>query len=218
MGMMSASPKVSAPDFDVRTSETPEGLATVHDPDCPAIIWSRRPAARFQEWIDDVALEKLPQARLMLRPEHVREAITHICDHRGTPDCFERDLLIDDAAALAAIYATIVEVGFLRLRFDIVDADAVNAPSWNDDAAQLICTYRGPGTRYGIARKTGSPRYIGTVPTGAPILTSGSIQANGPALRFLDMAPPMKRAEESRLVLTIQSAADPTLVQRPTLH
>ena len=101
-------------------SETPEGLATIHQPGCAAAIWRRDPAPAFQSWIDGLSPEHLPQSRVILRPDMVRDALGHICAAAGTPDCPERTMLIDDATALAQVFTDLMAARYLRLRLDVV--------------------------------------------------------------------------------------------------
>ncbi|WP_170470203.1 DUF1826 domain-containing protein [Ruegeria arenilitoris] len=88
----------------VGVAETPEGLSVIHNPGCAAAIWRRDPLASFQSWIDGLRPEQLPKARVILRPEAVRDAVVELCEASGIPAGLERDRLVDDVAALAAIF------------------------------------------------------------------------------------------------------------------
>ena len=159
----------------VGVTEAPEGLAAIHHPGCAAAIWRRNALPGFQSWIDALEPEQLPQARVILRPEDVRETATGICEACGTPDCRERERLVDDTAALADIFAGLTPAPYLRLRFDVITTNACRKFHIDAVTARLVCTYRGTGTQYGISTNGAEPQRVFTVPTGAPILLRGTL-------------------------------------------
>lgn len=193
----------------VGVTEAPDGLSAIHDPDCAAVIWRREPLSRFQTWIDRLAPEQLPRTRVILRPEAVRDAAHGICETCGTPTCAERDLLIDDAAALADLFAGLTEAPYLRLRFDVVTTNACRKFHIDAVTARLVCTYRGTGTQYGISTGGAEPHRVFTVPTGAPILLRGTLWPQEPRSGLLHRSPPIEGTGETRLVLVLDPVADP---------
>lgn len=200
--------KRSAPS-GVEISDTTEGLAAILRPECAAAIWRRRPLPGFQSWIDALAPERLPKARVILRPEKVREAAVQICDMAGTPDGAERDRLIDDTTALAEIFAGLMDARYLRLRLDVITTNACRKFHVDAVTARLVCTYRGTGTQYGISTRGTEPRRIFTVPTGAPILLRGTLWPERPSSGLLHRSPPIEGTGETRLVFVLDSVADP---------
>ena len=104
-------------------------------------IWRRRPLPGFQSWLDALESERLPKARVILRPEDVRETAFLIFEASGTPECAERERMIDDAAALADIFAGLMCTPYLRLRFDVVTTNACRKFHIDAVTARLICTY-----------------------------------------------------------------------------
>ncbi len=88
-------------------TDTPEGLFPIHRSDCAVAIWRRNPLPSFLSWINGLTPEQLPKALLKLSPENLREAMLHKCKKYGTPNCSERDRLIDDTAALAKVFSSI---------------------------------------------------------------------------------------------------------------
>ena len=193
----------------VRLSDTPEGLSAIQEPDCAATIWQRCPLPEFQSWIDALAPEQLPKARIVLRPEQIRDAIFHICDAAGTPNCTDRVRLIDDTAALADIFAKLMRAPYVRLRFDVVTNNACRKFHIDAVTARLVCTYRGTGTQYGISTDGAEPSQIFTVPTGAPILMRGTLWPEKPSSGLLHRSPPIEGTSETRLLLVLDPIFDP---------
>ncbi len=193
----------------VEVTELPEGLSAIHRPGCAAAIWRRRPLPGFQSWIDSLEPERLPSARVVLRPEHVRETVTQICETSGTPGCRERDSLVDDTAALADIFAAQMSAPYIRLRFDIVSTNACWKFHIDTVTARLVCTYRGTGTQYGVSTDGAEPQRIFTVPTGAPMLLRGRLWPNQPESGLVHRSPPIEGTGETRLVLVLDPISDP---------
>ena len=152
----------------VAVTDTPDGLQAIRDAATAAAIWRRQPLAGFREWIDGLSPDTLPTARVILRPASVRDAVTQLCDAAGMPPGPERARLIDDIAALADLFAGVMQTPFLRLRLDVVQGNACRKFHVDAITARLVCTYRGTGTQYGIGAAGADPARIFTVPTGAP--------------------------------------------------
>ena len=193
----------------VGVADSPEGLAAIRHPGCAAVIWHRQPVPAFQKWIDGLRPEVLPQARLILRPEAVREVMAEVCDMSGTPPGAERERLIDDVAALSDIFAGLMRARWLRLRLDAVTTNACGRFHIDAVTARLICTYRGTGTQYGISTDGAEPRRIFTVPTGAPIALRGTLWPERPPSGLLHRSPPIEGRGETRLVLVLDMVDDP---------
>ena len=206
--MMLAREVVEEAPVAVRVADTPEGLSAIHGPGCAAAIWHRRPMSGFQSWIDALEPERLPKAREILRPETVRETLEAICDASGTPDCRERERLIDDTAALADIFLGVTSAPYLRLRFDVVTTNACRKFHIDAVTARLICTYCGTGTQYGISVDGAEPRRVFTVPTGAPILLRGTLWPERPKPGLRHRSPPIEGTGETRLLLVLDPISD----------
>jgi len=193
----------------VGVADTPEGLSAIHRQGCAAAIWRRHPLTSFQSWIDALEPEQLPRARVILRPEDVREATRKICDSCKMPETSERKRLIDDTAALADIFAELMRAKYLRLRFDVVTTNACRKFHIDAVTARLVCTYRGTGTQYGVSTDGAEPRHIFTVPTGAPILLRGTLWPQRPSSGLLHRSPPIEGTGETRAVLVLDPIDDP---------
>ena len=197
------------PEDAIAVAMSPEGLSAIHNLNCAAAIWPRQPLHSFQSWIDALAPEHLPKSRVILRPEHVRDAASQICDLCGTPDCTERALLVDDVAALAHIFAELMRVQFLLLHLDVVATDTCRKFHTDAVAARLICTYRGTGTQYRLSSEAGAAQRIFTVPTGSPILLRGTLCPKRPGSGLLHRSPPIEGTGETRLVAILDPVTDP---------
>ena len=192
----------------VSVADMPEGLSAIRNPDCAAAIWQRHTVPSFQTWLDTLEPERLPKARVTFRPERVRETVEAICKVSGTPDCRERERLVDDVAALAGIFSRLAPAPYLQLRFDVVTTNACRKFHVDVVTARLICTYRGTGTQYGISTDGTEPRRVLTVPTGAPILLRGSLWPERPKSGLMHRSPPIDGTGETRLVLVLDPISD----------
>ncbi len=139
----------------------------------------------------------------------MRQVVHRTCDLAGTPGGPERDMLIDDAAALASIFAELVKVPFLRLRLDVVTTNACRKFHIDAVTSRLVCTYRGTGTQYGISTDGADPERVFTVPNGAPIVLRGTLWPTNPKSCLLHRSPPIEGTGETRLVLVLDPVADP---------
>ncbi|WP_226898607.1 DUF1826 domain-containing protein [Mangrovicoccus algicola] len=187
----------------------PAGLAAIHRPGTAAALWDRRPLDRFQAWIDALPAGQLPRTRVILRPEAVCDALLDVARICGTPDCPERNMLIEDASALAAIFADVMDCAHLRLRLDVVRTDACRRFHVDAVTARLICTYRGTGTQYGLSTTGDDPDTVLTVPTGAPIVLRGTRWPENPPSGLLHRSPPIAGTNETRLLLVLDPVEDP---------
>ncbi len=199
--------------IEVDVADAAEGLSAIHNPGCAAVIWRRQVLPDFQSWIDALPPEQLPQARVILRPEDVRDAVFQICKATGIANCAEREQLVDDTAVLADIFTSLVPAPYLRLRFDVVTTNACTKFHIDAVTARLICTYRGTGTQYGVAADGAEPRRVFTVPTGAPILLRGTLWPERPKSGLLHRSPPIEGTGETRLVLVLDPVLEPDEAQ-----
>lgn len=193
----------------VRLVDRPEALSAIHDADCAAAIWQRRPQATFLDWIDALAVERLPTERIVVRPEAVRETLVGICETAGTPNCEECAWLIDDAATLATLFAGLMRASYLRLRLDVVTTNACRKFHIDAVMARLVCTFRGTGTQYGNAWNGEDLPQVSTVPTGAPIVLRGAHWPTSPLSRLKHRSPPIEGSGQSRLVLVLDPISEP---------
>ena len=189
-------------------AQTSDGLSAIHAPGCAAAIW-RRPLPDFQPWIERLDPARLPKARVILRPEAVRNAVLEICDASGTPADPERNGLVTDITELATTFADMMRAKWLRLRLDVVTTNACRRFHIDAVTARLVCTYRGTGTQYGVSADRSEPSHISTVPTGAPIVLRGTLWPEHPKSDLLHRSPPIEGTGETRLVLVLDPVTEP---------
>lgn len=185
--------------------ETATRLSAFQRPDCAAAVWER-PAPGFLPWIEAMDPARLPEARLTLRVENARDAVTEICDACGTPEGAERAAFIDDVVNLTRAFAGLMETEFLRLRFDIVTGNACRKFHVDAVAARLVCTYRGTATQYSVPGEGGEARQVFTTPTGSPILLRGTLWPPVPDCGLLHRSPPIEGSGQTRLLLVLDPA------------
>ncbi|SDX08895.1 DUF1826 domain-containing protein [Litoreibacter albidus] len=193
----------------VHIGQSAETLHRISDAACAAAIWDRPPLPTFQSWIDALPPAQLPSARVILPAQAVKDAVTTICDAAETPDCMERTRLIDDIAALADIFAGVMATPYLRLRLACITTNSCRKFHLDAVTARLICTYRGTGTQYGVARDGADPTRIVNTPTCAPIVLRGSRWPTHPASGLVHRSPPIEGTGEARLVLVLDPIDDP---------
>lgn len=188
--------------------DTPESMAVIHRPGCAAAIWDRQMMPAFQTWIDALDPETLPSARIVLRPDRIRSALRTVCDIAGTPEGNNRRALIDDAAALADLFAGIMQAPYLRVRFDVVRGNACRRFHLDAVTARMVCTYRGPGTQYGTARDGADPDPVHSVPARSPIILRGSLWPEAPDAALRHRSPPIEGTGETRLLYVLDPVYD----------
>lgn len=193
----------------VAVAEEPQSLRAFLKPGCAAAIWRRQPLQDIQAWLDALDPEHLPQGRVILRPEAVANTVQQLCTIAKMPKAPGRDWLIEDISALAQIFSKLVCVKLLRLRLEAVSDDACRKFHIDAVTARLVCTYRGPGTQYGISTDGHVPRRVFSVPTGAPALFRGALWPEDPPSGLLHRSPPIEGTGLTRLVLVFDPVFDP---------
>lgn len=193
----------------VGLADSPQTMNLIHTRGAAAVIWRRQPEPGFQDWIDNLDPACLPGARVVVQPHAVRDVVSLICRGADMPGGEQRDVLIDDIAALADVFAALMDTSYLRLRLDVVNDNACSKFHIDAVTARLVCTYRGTGTQYGISTDGSEPKRVFTVPTGAPIILRGTLWPDPPQSGLMHRSPPIEGIGETRLVLVLDPANDP---------
>ncbi|MEL6690906.1 MAG: DUF1826 domain-containing protein [Pseudomonadota bacterium] len=192
----------------VAIAASPRGLQAIEGAGCAAAIWQREPLESFLKWVEALPAKDLPKARIILRPHDVRHAMADLVESYGLVDCAEREMLVDDVAALAQIFATLMDAPYLRLRLDVISTNACRKFHVDTLTARLICTYRGTGTQYGHASEDGDPVEIHTTSTGSPMIMRGALWPTEASPEVLHRSPPIEGTGETRLVLVLDPIVD----------
>lgn len=201
----SAAPSVTCGVVD---GESPDVLAEISSPGCAAAIWRREISSQFQAWIDELAPDMLPEARVVLRPQDVESYLSALFDQRGVPGRDGRSRLAQDAAELAVRFAEIMNVQKIRLRLDVIGDNACRKFHLDNVAARLVCTFRGRGTQYGLARKAGDPAVIHELARGAVAVFRGAQWPDLKQSGIVHRSPPISGSGETRLLLVMDPAME----------
>jgi len=188
---------------DVLMGRDPEILGDVHCPGVAAAIWTRRCDAGFEQWIDSLPEDRLPEFRTVL-PVHLAEAAAiAACDQAKLPQGPELNMLTGDIAALALMLAKALTVRRIRIRLDVA-SDAM-CPKFHMDnvTARLLCTYRGPGTEYVPAGSETDANRIRTVKRGSAALFRGAAWPGEEQTGLLHRSPGIAPGAGPRLLLVI---------------
>jgi hypothetical protein len=185
------------------------GLASFLDPACAAAIWHRDVPSNVIKWLEGLDGNLLPNARVILRPDFVKDAVRTCCETAGTPQGPNCDWLIDDIGQLAQDFASLMKADFVRLRLQAVTTNACRKFHLDAITGRLLCTYRGRGTQYGTSLNNEDPNRIHNAPTGAPILLRGSLSPAIPDANLVHRSPPIEGTGETRLVLVLDPIIDP---------
>lgn len=189
----------------VAQQSAPDVLAKIASPGCAVAIWQRSLSPAFQGWIDALAPSTLPQLRTALPPGRVAKAVGTACNCHGCPDGPERRFLSDDIAELAFRFARVMCVDTIRLRLDVVTADACRKFHLDNVPARLLCTYRGRGTEYGCFWPGGDPNPVDYLSTGCVGLFRGKLWPGSDLSGIVHRSPPIESTGETRLVLVIDT-------------
>nr|WP_321523923.1 DUF1826 domain-containing protein [uncultured Cohaesibacter sp.] len=183
-----------------------EALQQITNPGVAATIWHRNPIASFQDWVDGLPPEQLPELRTIAPLDRVESVVQAACDAKDLPAGPERNRLASDVAALAFIFGQIMDVPNVQLRFDV--DDGVMCPKFHIDnvAARLLCTYRGPGTEYVTTADLDGPKQIGQIATGSVGLFRGKKWPSLEGCTLLHRSPQLAPGSLTRLLLVIDTA------------
>ena len=203
-------------DYKVPINDNIEGLHAVNQPLVPAAIWRRTPLSKFQTWIDSLPEKELPSARISLPIDAIQRALTEVMQISGMPACVQREMLIDDIAALANVFAEINQTMFLRLRLEAITGNACSKFHIGAVTTRLVCTYRGPGTQYCFSADGTSSTNIFDVPTSSPIVMRGTLWPTKERSGFLHRSPPIEGSGKTRLLLVLDPISDPKIVPNRT--
>ena len=180
-----------------------EGLVQLFDGNTAGVIWRRRVHKRMQSWLDTLPVGQLPAGRIVLPVPKVRSAVTELMNISEMPECFERQLLLDDICLLAHEFTELFAPAYLRLRFDVVTTN--KCPKFHIDhvSARLLCTYRGVGTEYSFLDDQKRPTEIFPTPNCAAVVLRGTEWPTDCANNLVHRSPEISDENETRLLFVI---------------
>ncbi|MEL7462665.1 MAG: DUF1826 domain-containing protein [Pseudomonadota bacterium] len=180
-----------------------EELAAIREPGCAAVIWNRASPDAMTEWLAGLTPDHMPDGRLALRPGQVRGAVDALLSAAGAPSGEGREMFADDVAKIARAFAETAGAAYLRLRLQTVTNNACRKYHLDVVEQRLVCTYRGPGTQYGVAEGEEDPREVFETPEGAPILLRGELWRGDAPSGLKHRSPPIEGTGVARLVLVL---------------
>ena len=188
--------------------DDPTDLDCFLEPHCAAAIWRRQMPAEVQTWLADVDPDRLPRGKVVLRPHAVAQTLEYLCDISDLPTGAECDWLQADILSMSLMVADLLDAQYVRMRLGVVTTNACRKFHVDALSARLVCTYRGSGTQYGIARDGEDPTRVFSVQAGAPILLRGELWPERPASGLVHRSPPIEGTGETRLVLVLDPVFD----------
>ena len=190
-----------------RISGSPEVLHAIGEPDCNLAIWQRARFADFAPLVQGT-------------PEDLR----FTCDVAGLPAQLAKGLkqggfggsaalhraLVEDAARLAELFCTAMDLSKLELRLEVVRTDSCRKFHADYVTARLITTYVGAGTDWldedDTARVAAgeTPRRINRLGPFDIGLFKGKLATDRPAIH---RSPPIAGTGAARLLLVLNPAS-----------
>lgn len=190
----------------VRRVDDREDLAAILDRETDAVIWSRKVPPPVLSSLATMPVNAVREGRFTLPARQVTERVSALLADRSGLERETRDWLAADVEMLAGMFEKIFGVSHMLLRIEWVHDDACRLFHRDLVTARLICTYRGPGTEYGVADKGKQPSEVHTAPTGSVLLLKGGLWPETPRKRVLHRSPPIEGTGVSRLVIVINEA------------
>lgn len=187
--------------------EKPEVLNGIWAAECGAALYHRQLGALLQAWLNELSPEKLPKARLSLRPDQISAALQSVCTSHDIADDPCCQILINDICSLAQFFARVMKTDRITLRLDVVDGDACRKFHQDNVSARLLCTYRGRGTEYGKCTTRSEPDVIQQLPLGSAGIFKGRQWPAAPPSGIYHRSPQIAGSGETRLLLVIDAAS-----------
>lgn len=199
---------------DIRESDNGLVLHQVARPGIGAAIWRRRLAPAFAEWIEGIPVGQLPALRALVDFRAVENCVHAACDLSGLPAGTMRDILASDIGALALMLAQVMQNPLLHIRLEAVTTDACRRFHIDQIPARLLCTYRGPGTQFGVQDCSGQVVPAGEMRVGDAAILRGGLWPDMEVTRLLHRSPPIAETAQVRLFLALDPATEPPGARR----
>lgn len=187
------------------------GFERIHDTPVEGVIWNRDIPSTVSSFIESIDLTGAIDSRFCAAVDDVAENTAMALQALGLPKCPAQNWLVNDIKGLATRIGTMLSTSQLQVRVERVENNACKKFHRDNVKARLICTYRGPGTVYGVAPMGGEPKHFEHVETGHPILLKGKLWSKATDHTLLHRSPRIKGTGISRLVVVIDAAGEDDL-------
>ncbi|MBC8188689.1 MAG: DUF1826 domain-containing protein [Proteobacteria bacterium] len=132
----------------IETCDGPEGLAAINNPGTELVVWRRALPLCLQTWLERMDASRLPDIRVLVRPNDLRRAVEPRLNDCGLPPGDMRNLLLSDVDDLVSAFARITQSDLVNVRLERVSHDACWRFHRDCVEARLLTTYRGPATEW----------------------------------------------------------------------
>lgn len=199
----------------VRWVDQVEGFDQISVPETDGVVWERKLQPRVAHWLNQMPPSKLPSARMVLKPADIETCVADVFARLGHDPSEALDWFAKDINRMANAVSALVDTSWLRLRLDPVSNNACARFHIDFVTARLICTYRGPGTEFGIGNATEPPMQIDSVPTGMPILLKGKLWPQSQPVSLQHRSPPIAGTGVTRLLMVLEAVDASEIGQSP---
>jgi hypothetical protein len=192
----------------------------IHDPSVELILWRRRLAADFSEWLSSLPVENLPDGRITVAPSRARSAIDALFMQSGMPTGSMRNRLCDDMTMLVRLFSVTLAIDHVDVRVETIQNDACWRFHRDCVRARLLTTYCGPGTQWvdpiysaqAIAEQRAYSGVLRDFQRNDVGLFKGN--CSPPASGIVHRSPPIRNTGQVRVILclNIPSAVSPGIM------
>ncbi len=198
----------------VLVCETMDGLAAITGKDRELVVWQREIPLRLQEWLEGMNPARLPDLRILLRPDDMKAAMEPLLDNCGMLRGDLRDLLVQDIVSLVAVFAGITRSDLVDVRLERINHDACRRYHRDCVEARLLTTYLGPATqwirphhaRQALREQTEFNGPIEQLGTHDVAIFKGSCA--GPGSGIVHRSPPIAGSGVTRLMLCLNTPSE----------
>jgi hypothetical protein len=190
-----------------RSSDNPDVLSAIRDPDCNLAIWERTGFADFTPLLAGMPRDLRFESDVVGLPEMLAQELRQ-GGFAGDPAL--HSVLIDDATLLARLFCKAMDLARFELRLELVRTDSCRKFHADYVSARLITTYVGQGTDWldeadaDRVASGGEPQRINRLATFDIGLFKGKLATDRPAIH---RSPPIAGTGAVRLLLVLNPAS-----------
>lgn len=190
-----------------RSSDNPDVLSAIRDPDCNLAVWERTALADFTPLIAGTPKDLRFESDVAGLPEMLGQELQQ--GGFGGDAALHR-ALIDDATLLARLFCMAMDLARFELRLEVVRTDSCRKFHADYVSARLITTYVGEGTDWldeadaDRVATGGEPQRIHRLAAFDIGLFKGKLATDRPAIH---RSPPIAGTGAVRLLLVLNPAS-----------